>query len=252
MIFVILGISVLAFFLCWNLIENQKVSNVTGIFFAILAILSVLAMLGNFRNHMGMEKQTVVTTEKIAPVQQMMIMNQPVGTDGTERAVIYNKKADQKKPTVAKPAMDTKNVIKENAAKNELVTKSTYWVYKNNFYKAMFSFAQKHELIKRTKTFNVKSGVLVMTPAQAKEFGAKMKAEAKAMQSNPEAMAAAKAKGAEYVQGKMMTDMQKNPNMSAAQKEKLSKKYAAEFQAQSKAQAMAQLSQKVAAEMNIK
>lgn len=251
MIFLILSISVLAFFLCWNLISNQKVSNVTGIFFAILAILSVLAMLGNFKNHFGMEKETIITRTEIAPVKQMMILKQPVGTDGTEQAVIYNKKANQKKPTVAKPAMNTKNVIDKNANKNELVSKGTYWVYKNDFYKAMFGFAQKHELIKQTKTFKVKSGVLVMTPAQAKEFGTKMQAEAKAMQT-PEAMAAAKAKGEEFVQGKLTTAMQKDPKMTDAQKQKLSKKYASEFQAQTKAQSMAQLSQKVATEMNLK
>lgn len=251
MIFLLLTVSVLAFFLCWNLIPNQKVSNVTGVFFAILSILSVLAMMGNFKYHFGMEQQTIVTRTEIAPVKQMMILKQPVGTDGSEQAVIYNKKARQKKPTVAKPAMDTKNVIKENASKNQLVTKGTYWFYKNDFYKALFGFAQKHELIKQTKTFEVENGVLVMTPDQAKQFGAKMKAEAKAMQT-PEAMAAAKAKGAEFVQGKLTADMQKNPKMSDAQKQKLTKKYAAEFQKQVKAQSMAQLSQKVAAEMNLK
>ncbi|WP_395317786.1 DUF4811 domain-containing protein [Fructilactobacillus frigidiflavus] len=251
MIFVLLTISVLAFFLCWNLISNQKISNITGVFFAILAILSVLAMLGNFKNHLGMEKETIVTRTEIVPVKQMMILKQPIGTDGTEQAVIYNQKANQKKPTVAKPTMDTKNLIKENAAKNQLVTKSTYWVYKNGFYKAMFGFAQKHELVKQTKTFAVKRGVLVMTPVQAKEFGAKMQAEAKAMQT-PEAMAAAKAKGEEFVQSKLTAAMQKDPKMTDAQKQKLSKQYASEFQAQAKAQSMAQLSQKVAAEMNLK
>lgn len=253
MIFLLIVVFVLGFFVCWNLIPNQTISNITGIIFAVLSIFTVFAVVANFNSHLGMKKATVQTTTKVASVnpQMKMLLYQPVGTNGKEQAVIYKKNDQQKKPTVSKPALDTKNIVEKNSNKTELVTKSEYWVYKNDFYKTMFGVAQKHELIKRTRTFKVDGDYLVMTTAQAKEFQSRIKKLAKEQQSNPATAEAAKAQGEQFVQGKMMESLQKNPDLSDKEKTVMTKKYTEEFQKEMKAKAMQQLTKQVISEMKI-
>ncbi|ANZ57366.1 hypothetical protein BGL34_05470 [Fructilactobacillus lindneri] len=255
MIFVILIIAVLAFFICWNLIPNRLVSNLSGIFFGIITILAIVGIIANFHGHFGMTKKTTATQHSFTSInkQMDMILYQKIGKKSNDQAVIYKKDADQKKPTITK-VIDTKNVIKKGANDNKLVTTKEDWVYKNNFYRMMFGLAQKETFIKRTNTFHVDKNYLVLTPQQAKEIGTKMKQQAAQMQAkqkDPQVMAAMKQQGEQYVQGKMMAEMQKNPQMTASQKEKLTKKYTNEFQQEAKNKAKQQMLQTVMQQLKI-
>ncbi|USS87912.1 DUF4811 domain-containing protein [Fructilactobacillus hinvesii] len=256
MIFVILVGTVLAFFLCFNLIPNRKLSNATGILAGFLVILTILAIVGNFHYHFGMKKETVTTPHSFTSInkQMNMVLYQKIGKQGKEQVVIYKKTASQKKPTTT-PAIKTRNIIKHEGTKNRLVTQKQEWVYKNGFYRMMFGVAQKETFIKRTNTFHVANDYLVMTPKQAKEFGQRMKQVAAGMkqqQQDPAAQAALKQQAQQYIQGKMTAEMQKNPQLSDQQRQRLMKKWQVEFQNQLKQQAQQKLVEQVAREMNLK
>ncbi|USS88799.1 DUF4811 domain-containing protein [Fructilactobacillus cliffordii] len=256
MIFMILIGTVLAFFLCFNLISNHKIANLTGAIAGLLVILTVLSIIGNFHDHLGMKKATVTTTQSFTSInkQMNMVLYQKLGKQGKEQVVIYKKSASQKKPTTT-PAINTKNIIHHKGTKNKLVTQKQEWVYKNGFYRMMFGLAQKETFIKRTNTFYVANDYLVMTPKQAKEFGQRMKQAATGLQKqqqNPNSQMVVKQQAQQYIQGKMQAEMQKNPQLSDQQRQKLMKKWQAEFQAQMKQKAQQKLVQQVAHEMNLK
>ncbi|USS93515.1 DUF4811 domain-containing protein [Fructilactobacillus ixorae] len=256
MIFVILIGTVLAFFLCFNLIPNHKVANLTGCVAGFLVVVTVLSIIGNFHYHWGMKKATVTTTQSFTSVNRQlnMVLYQKLGKQGNEQVVIYKRTASQKKPTTT-PAVQTHNVIHHQGTENRLVIQKQEWVYKNDFYRLLFGLAQKETFIKRTNTFYVAQDYLVMTPKQAKEFGQRMQQAAAGLQKqqqNPATQRAVQQQAQQYVQGKLAAELQKHPQLSDQQRQQLMKKWQTEFKQQLKQQAQRQLAEQVAQSMHLK
>lgn len=81
MIFVILIGAAFALFLCWNLIPNRMVSNGISFALALGLVATILMIVGNFKYHYGMERQTVTTEHAFASVnpKAKMLLVQQVG-----------------------------------------------------------------------------------------------------------------------------------------------------------------------------
>ncbi|KRK45448.1 DUF4811 domain-containing protein [Dellaglioa algida] len=239
MIIILLVIAVVLFFLTWNLIRNNAVSYTLGGIFALCIIVLGGMIVVNYSTHYGMEKVTTTKTESLASMSKdtNLLVYQPIGTDGSEKVVVYKNTASQTK-TKHTQTDDTTSKIVENAKSNKLVVKETRWVYKNNTYKLMFGIADNnHVLIKRTNTFYVKKDMLVLTANQAKAMPKIVKAEQ--AQVNSKAGKAKLAKeGATFAKEAVANAMMKNDKISSADKAEIVKQATDAFKVQEKAKVM--------------
>ena len=106
----------------------------------------------------------------------------------------------------------------------ELVTETSYWDYKNDFYKLFFGIVNNnHEFIEAENTFNVPESWEVLSVDQMKEFG----------QLAKERQASFKEEAQKEIQTKLMAAIQKDPTLATdeAKQQTLIEQWTAELQA---------------------
>lgn len=239
MIILLLILSIILFFLTWNLIRNNVLSYTLGGIFALCTILTGGLIVANFSAHYGMEKVTTTKTEQLASSSKEMdmLLYQPIGTDGSEKVVIYKNTASQKK-TKATKTDDTTSKIVENAKSNKLVVKETRWTYKGNGYRLMFGIANNDKTLeKRTNTFYVKKSWTTLTVKQAKAMPKIAKAE-EAKMNTTAGKAKLAADGATFVKAAVTNAMMKDASISKADQAKIAEQATTIFKAQTKAKVM--------------
>jgi hypothetical protein len=161
MVLIIMAIFAVLFFISMNYISNNKLRNLASVVTFVVFALALVGGIANFHSHLGMKTQTVTTKQtvySVSPSKELQfIIYQPVGTDGKTQAVVYKADEHAKKTTVAKPALDTKNLIKKTSADHaSLVVKKTEKVYKNEFWKVLFGIAGNNKMVtKKVNTFYV-------------------------------------------------------------------------------------------------
>lgn len=242
MILILLIISALCFFLFNNVFLNNKMIHriVTIVSFIVLVLSATLITL-NFHNHYGMKKVTTTENSELTSSSDNlgMLLYQPIGTSGKDNVVIYKTSDDQKKPTTTSTDENTNHII-NNAKEAKLVTKTTRYEYNSKWNKFWFDLAQKPTRIKTVNYFYVPKDWLTLTTNQAKALPNIIKKLQAPMQTNA-AKAQMKSSVENYVKDQMATAMKNDPNMSKATQEKLSKKAAADFQNQMRAESMGKI-----------
>lgn len=233
MIFIIMIASLLIFSLL-NVFAKKRWQTGVSLVFIALFFVSLILVVANDHYHFGMKKQTSETTQTLVSstpnAQANMLLYQPLG-NGTEKVYLYRTNESQKKPQPTGTDSVT-NRVEKNSTKNELTTKKTYWVYKNDAMKLWFNWSSKNkQFIREQNTFHVTSDWLVLSTPQAKKL-AKLVA-----QNKPQMETEAKA----YVTEQVKQAMMKNPTMDDAAKQQVIQQATADFQKQAMAKIVAEV-----------
>jgi hypothetical protein len=204
MIIVLLVVFAVAAFLSAFLIQRQwlRWSMTTVMFVGLIG--AVVGMVANAHNHFGMVQQTRTTRQEIftaGDAQQGfgMLLYENIGTDGQSKAYIYRTAADAKKPTVS-PNMRQNMTLEETLAAVKIsgqhrsiagdqafiVTKTTTYVYEDEWAKVLFGIADNHqEIVAIEQTFEVPASWLVLSIQQAKTLADNQAQLAQQMQADP-------------------------------------------------------------------
>ena len=155
MILFVLCITAFLFFICFNLLTNNKVLHaITSIVFAVLFILSTFFITINFHDHYGMHKVTHETSTNLVSSTDKgmnMLLYQPIGTSGKDKVVIYRTDENATKPSHTGTDKVENKIITINNAKAKLVTKTVKYEYNSSANRLWFGLAQKPT---REKTIN--------------------------------------------------------------------------------------------------
>ncbi|MFC6322730.1 DUF4811 domain-containing protein [Companilactobacillus baiquanensis] len=211
-------------------IQNKKVGYSLSFTFIALFLISIVLLVANENNHLGMEKVTRSQTEQIQTVNKgsNLLLYKKLGTKNKENVYVYRtpETADNKKPQTTKVNLHVKNKVKVgNYDSSTLTQKTTRWEYKNDFYSFLFGISDNNkEFIKQTNTFKVGKDWLVLTTDQAKELAKKSKSKSFKAQMKTE--------GATFVKAAVMKAMQENPTMDSAQQKKVQEQATKAFKAQ--------------------
>ncbi len=239
MILFVLCISAFLFFICFNLLTNNKVLHVsTSIVFAVLFILSTFFITINFHNHYGMHKVSHETSTKLvssADKGMDMLLYQPIGTSGKDKVVIYRTDEKATKPSHTGTNKVTNEIITTNDSKAKLVTKTVKYEYNSSSNRLWFGLAQKPTLVRTYNYFYVPKSWMVLTVNQAKQLPTIIK---EISGSNTAAQSQMKMAAEQYVQVQVKAAMMKNPKMTSAQQKALIKKATAEFTQKAQAEAL--------------
>ena len=172
MILFVLCISAFLFFICFNLLTNNKVLHaVTSIVFSVLFILSTFFITINFHDHYGMHKVSHEKTTNLVsslPETPNTLIYSSVGTSGKDKVIIYrsdNKENKAKHTTVNK--IENK-IIRTSESKAQLVTKTINYEYDSKLNSLWFGLAQKPSRFKTVNYFYVPKSWKV---ASAKDAG---------------------------------------------------------------------------------
>lgn len=236
MIFAVIIISALAF-AGINVFAKNRWQTMLSFLFALLFFAGLALMTANDHYHFGMKQVTETTTEPLVSSSDNKEMNlllyQPLG-DGTEKVYVYKTNEKQKKP-LSTGTDHVTNEVKENQTSNQLVTKKTYWVYKNKTAELWFGLSsENHQLVKEENSFSVKKDWIVLSTEQAKDFGklveenkTKMEAEAKI-----------------FVQDQVQAAMVQDPTMDQAAQQKVIEQATTTYQEQAMAKLVAEVKDK--------
>ncbi|GEK29622.1 DUF4811 domain-containing protein [Furfurilactobacillus siliginis] len=233
MILATLVIGAIALFICFVYIKPMTWRVIGTLLSLVLLITSLVMINKNDHDHYGMHKVTTTETKKIysadATGKMGLLLYQPIGSKGTENVQIYATKPKQKTPGHTQPNEFTTNKVKRtSAAKATLKTTETRWQY-NKGAKIWFGISgNNNKLIKRVNTFTIPNNWIHITTKQATTLKKKM-----AKMQTPAAQAQTKQQAEAYVKTKMQAAAQKDPSImqDQAKQAKLSKQFAAEFQA---------------------
>lgn len=221
MIIGVLIISLLAFALV-NVFAKKAWQTVLSLIFGAVFVGALGLIVANVSNHFGMERVTETTTKKIvssADSGANLLLYKELG-DGTEKIYLYKTKDSQKKPT-ATGTDNVTNKVETTTGAAEKVTKTTYWVYKNDHYKFWFNLADNnHEFDKRVNTFKLPKDWITLSTDQAEKLAKLSKERQGTMESEAKA----------YVQDGLKQAMMNNPQMNQSEQEVLTKKLTAAYQ----------------------
>ena len=224
MIIFVLIISLLAF--AWiNIFARKAWQTFLSLIFGLIFVASLALIVANLSHHFGMEKVTETKTTAIVSSADSdsanMLLYQALG-DGTEKVYLYRTNEEQKKPKATGTDNET-NKVEQTTGKAQKETKTTYWVYKNDWYKFWFNLADNnHEYAKRVNTFKIPANWIELSTDQAEKLADLVKQQQSTMEKEAKA----------YVQDGLVKAMTENPTMSKEDQEKLTKKLATEFQQQ--------------------
>lgn len=230
MVIILTFLGAILFFLSVMFVQQRTwriiLATITGLIFVGSTALMTL----NYSHHFGMHKVTTTTTRRIYPVNSQMplALYQPVGTSGKDDVYIYKTSPHQAKPQHTQANEYTHSQIKWKQVTNpQLVTTTTRWRYKSNFYKFLYAWSgMDGTLVKRTNTLKYPRTYVLLTTKQAKQLQAKAKSA-----GGQQAQAAARQQGQAYVTSRVQAAMTKNPRMTAAQIQTVSQQAEQEFQA---------------------
>lgn len=227
MIIGIMFVAMLLFFAATMFIKNPKVRVPVSLVFAAIFVVSAAGMTANYNHHVGMHKVTTTTSRTVYPVRagSPLALYQPLGTDGTERVLIYKNHPSQSKPSHTPAKENTESHLKFASRSNiKMTTKTTRW--KNNSGFAAFIYrgaGTEGKIVHRDITITYPKTYVKVTTKQAQKLA---KAGAKA-NNNPQARQAAQ----QYVMSRVQAARAKNPRMSKAQMKQVQQQANAEYQA---------------------
>lgn len=224
MIFGVIIVCVLAF-AGLNIFAKNRWQTVLSFLFAAIFFLSLALMTANDHYHLGMKKVTETTTKKLVSSADSdevnMLLYQPLG-NGTEKIYLYKTEEKQKKPSTTGTENVT-NTVKENQSSNELVTKKTYWVYKNDTMKRWFGLSsQDRQLIKEVNVFAVENDWAVLSTDQAKTLAKLVEEQKETMESEAKT----------FVQEQVQAAVIQDPTMDQAAQQKIIEQATATYKAQ--------------------
>lgn len=233
MIFAVIILSVLAF-AGLNVFARNRWQTALSFVFALLFFGGLALMTANDHYHFGMKKITETTTKSLVSSSDNKDMNlllyQPLG-DGTEKVYVYKTDEKQTKPFSTGTDHVT-NEVKENQAKSQIITKKTYWVYKDKTAEFWFGLSsQNHQLVTEKNVFSVEKDWVVLSTEQAKSLG-KLVEESK-VQMETEAKI--------FVQEQVQTAMMQDPTMDQAAQQKVIEQATATYQEQALAKMIAEV-----------
>ncbi len=223
-IFVIALLTVLTFWAFMYL--KHPVNTILGIFFMLLLLGATWLTTLNFHDHWGMEKVTKTETNPIYTAGETsspagMLLTQQIGKKSGNYVLVFRDTKDAKKAT-AHYAPDTKhivNAVKKAATyryadvnKATVTTKTTRWVWSNDFAKSLFGFTgMAGDLVKQSNQVTIpKDTWVAMTPAQAKAMAASQ-AAANKDPKKAQALAAQQTAMKTTIQKKVMAYAQAHP-----------------------------------------
>ena len=230
MVIVLPFLGAICFFLSIMFTHSKTSRIVLATITGLIFVASTALMTLNYSHHFGMHQVTTTTSRRIYPVNAKMplALYQPVGTSGKDDVYIYKATPSQAKPSHTQANEYTHSQVKWKQAGNpRLVTTTTRWRFKNDFYKTLYAWSgMDGTLVKRTNTLEYPRTYVLLTTKQAQQLQAKAKSPA-----GQQAMATARQQGQSYVTGRVQAAMAKNPHMTAAQIRAVSQQAEQEFQA---------------------
>lgn len=176
-------------FVSWLLIPHNITRVILGSLFTIALLGVVIGITGNMTNHWGMEKKVITSKsqeiysagDKNSPLN--ILITKEIGQNTNNYVMMFKThKNDKKAQAHFKPNMDRDNISeavkhqanyrKSNVDHATVQNKKEVWVWKTDFYKALFSFGEdKPQLIKSTTTVTLpKKGWAVLSVEQAKQL----------------------------------------------------------------------------------
>ncbi|WP_034993355.1 DUF4811 domain-containing protein [Liquorilactobacillus vini] len=213
---------------------------IVGVILGILLIITIILIVRNDHDHFGMQQvsqtQRYNLTSSVSSQRMSILLYQPLGTQQKEKVYLY-KTSQQKKlrNTSADPAKNQVKV-KHHAAKPSLQIKTTRWQYKNSWYRFWFGIANnENQLAKRQYTFKLSHNWLVLSTKQAKQLETLLKQKQTQLKQEAQQYAAAQVKAG------LTKALQKDPTMSASQRQQLSQKLAQQAATAYQKQAVNQL-----------
>lgn len=230
MVIILTFLGAVCFFLSIMFVQERipriLLATITGLVF----IGSTALMTLNYSHHFGMRRVTTTTSRRIYPVNAKMplALYQPVGTSGKDDVYIYKNKPTQVKPSHTQANEYTHSQVKwKQSGTPRLVTTTTRWRFKNDFYKVLYAWSgMDGTLVKRTNTLEYPRAYVLLTTKQAKQLQTRAKSPA-----GQQAQAMARQQGQAYVTGQVQNAMTKNPHMSATQIRAVAQQAEQEFQA---------------------
>ncbi|BAP85052.1 hypothetical protein LOOC260_104890 [Paucilactobacillus hokkaidonensis JCM 18461] len=239
MVVILLVIGAISFFLA-SMFTFKPVTRITTIVLSGIVLAgSIGLMIGNSKDHFGMEKVETTSTQTIYSASNSesmpLALYKPVGTSGKNDVYIYNSKPSQKTPNHTQANQYTHNKVKwTNKATAKMTTVETRWEYKNSFYKNLYMWSgMGHTLIHRTNTFTYPKTWVKITTTQAAGLKKEM--------GSTQAKTAMATQGKQYVEAKVAAAMAKNPQMTATEQAQIVKQAQLEFESNALKQAVAEL-----------
>ncbi|MGM9906848.1 DUF4811 domain-containing protein [Limosilactobacillus sp.] len=230
MVIILTFFGAILFFLSVMFIHQRGLRIVLATITGLIFVGSTALMTLNYSHHFGMHKVTTTTTQRIYPVnaQMPLALYQPVGTSGKDDVYIYKTSPKQAKPQHTQANEYTHSQVKWKKAGNpRLVTTTTRWRYKSDFYRLLYAWSgMDNTLVKRTNTLEYPRTYVLLTTKQAKQLQAKAQSAA-----GQQAQATARQQGQAYVTGRVQAAMAKNPQMTADQIKAVTQQAEQEFQA---------------------
>ncbi|MDN6639484.1 MAG: DUF4811 domain-containing protein [Tetragenococcus sp.] len=164
MIFIILILSAVATAFLFVLAKKNWQKRLSFVFAAVF-LLSIGLAIANFNQHFGMEQktqtQTVDLVSSVSGQDTDALLYKPLG-DGTEKVYLYQTETMEKPKSAGSAGVE--NHINQEAEQAQLTMEKTEWVYKNNFYQALFAMAgNNHEFIKQENQFDLPSDWQVLS-----------------------------------------------------------------------------------------
>ncbi|MFQ9706900.1 MAG: DUF4811 domain-containing protein [Limosilactobacillus pontis] len=230
MVIILTFLGAVCFFLSIMFVQGRIPRIILATITGLVFIGSTALMTLNYSHHFGMHQVTTTTSRRIYPVNAKMplALYQPVGTSGKDDVYIYKAKPTQTKPSHTQANEYTHSQVKwKQSGTPRLVTTTTRWRFKNNFYKILYAWSgMDGTLVKRTNTLEYPRAYVLLTTKQAKQLQARAKSPA-----GQQAQAMARQQGQAYVTGRVQAAMVKNPHMTAAQIRTVAQQAEQEFQA---------------------
>lgn len=227
MIIAVMFVAMLLFFAATMFIKQASVRVPVSLVFAAIFVVATGAMTANYNHHIGMHKVTTTTSRTVYPVRagSPLALYQPLGTDGTERVLIYKNHPSQKKPSHTPANEHTESHLKFAPRSNiKMTSRTTRWETNPGFASFIYRGAgTEGKLVHQDITITYPRTYVKVTTKQARKLA---KAGAKSSQ-NPQARQAAQ----QYVMGKVQAARAKNPRMSKAQMKEVQQQATAEYQA---------------------
>ncbi|WP_281164575.1 DUF4811 domain-containing protein [Liquorilactobacillus sicerae] len=206
----------------------------------ILLIITITLIVKNDHDHFGMQQVTQTQQESlvssVSSQQMSILLYQPLGTQQKEKIYLYKTKQQKKLRNTSADPEKNQVKVKHNAAKSSLQIKTTRWRYKNSWDRFWFGIANNgNQLVKRQYTFKLSQNWLVLSTKQAKQLQTLLKQKQAQLKQGAQQYATAQVKAG------LAKAVQKNPTMSASQRQQLSQKLAQQAAIVYQKQAISQL-----------
>lgn len=247
-ILILIIIAILFFVSCNLLVSNKTIHYLCSAISLNLLIISIGAIVINFKYHYGMKLNNVTYTRKLQPTSNRapFLIYKELGTRHRHKIVLYRKRIHSKHVTHTPISSAVSNKI-ETSQHAKLVTINKKWCYRNSFYKLMFKIAYKPSNHYTTNVFYVPKTWRVLSVEQVKQVKAKAKKldkQYKNQAQTPLAKQEMKAKVQQQAQAEISKQMMKNPKMTTKQKANLTNKIIKHNKLEMKKQIEQQIMQK--------